>query len=103
MNKNRFYEAVDLLDDATEVYVVEENEIDKMNHTECRDINGELTISKDPNLVFEISEMVRDVQLKYLKWMQKRLYQILDRLYLKIDIQSKSRHMKYKIIALVKK
>ena len=63
MNKNRFYEAVDLLDDATEVYIVEENEIDKMNHTECRDINGELTISKDPNLVFEISEMVRDVQL----------------------------------------
>lgn len=61
--KNRFYDAIDLLDDTTDVYVVEEKDIDKMNHTECRDINGEITPVKDPQMIYELTEIIKDAQL----------------------------------------
>ena len=62
LRKNRYYDAIDLIDDVSDVFVVEENELEKLNNTECKDINGDI-VKVDSSSFYELAEIIRDAQL----------------------------------------
>lgn len=61
MNKDRYYQANDLLDQSTDIFVVEENELDKMNSTECTDVKGDV-VPVHGEAIFELAERISDLQ-----------------------------------------
>ena len=61
MNRNRYYDANDLIDSSTDIYVVEENELDKMNCTHCVDKKGDIIPAKG-EVIFELAERISDIQ-----------------------------------------
>lgn len=61
LKHDRYYEAIDLIDDSTDVFVVEENELDKLNHTVCTNESGNIVPIKG-DAIFELTERISDLQ-----------------------------------------
>ena len=63
MSKNKYYNAYELIDDVSNIFLVSENTEESLNKTCCTDIKGDIVALKDPNSIFELTEIIRDVQL----------------------------------------
>lgn len=62
MRRDRFYNARDLIDEATDVMLVEENEQDQFNKTRCTDSKGDLIPSNTMENMYKNWEKIRDAQ-----------------------------------------